>query len=139
MGTLVEINLHRQFGFGDGDTTDYRIAGIQVDCKYSMTDGGWELPPEVVGELCLLVTANDSAGYWAAGLLRVREPYLREKPNRDAKRQLSAASRTRIRWLWPGRGPLAGNLFPAPGRRHPRPHLRRALGTRPDARPGPGE
>jgi hypothetical protein len=111
MGTLVEINLHRQFGFGDGDTTDYRIAGIQVDCKYSMTDGGWELPPEVVGELCLLVTANDSVGYWAAGLLRVREPYLREKPNRDAKRQLSAASRTRIRWLWPGRGPLAGNLF----------------------------
>ena len=74
MGTLVEINLHRQFGFGDGDTTDYRIAGIQVDCKYSMTDGGWELPPEVVGELCLLVTANDSVGYWAAGLLRVREP-----------------------------------------------------------------
>jgi hypothetical protein len=111
MGTLVEINLHRQFGFGDGDTTDYRIAGIEVDCKYSMTDGGWELPPEAVGELCLLVTANDSAGYWAAGLLRVRAPYLRGKPNRDAKRQLSAASRTRIRWLWPGRGRLAENLF----------------------------
>ena len=40
MGTLVEINLHRQFGFDDGDTTDYRIAGIEVDCKYSMTYGG---------------------------------------------------------------------------------------------------
>jgi hypothetical protein len=26
MGTLVEINLHRQFGFEDGDVTDYRIA-----------------------------------------------------------------------------------------------------------------
>src|ERR1022692_627795 len=34
MGTLVEINLHRQFGFEDGDVTDYRIAGIEVDCKY---------------------------------------------------------------------------------------------------------
>jgi hypothetical protein len=111
MGTLVEINLHRHFGFGDGDSTDYRIGGIEVDCKYSMTDGGWELPPEAVGQLCLLVTANDSAGYWAAGLLRVREHYLRGKPNRDAKRQLSAASRTRIRWLWPGRARLAENLF----------------------------
>jgi hypothetical protein len=111
MGTLIEINLHRQFGFGDGDTTDYRIAGIEVDCKYSMAYGGWELPPEAVGQLCLLVTANDSAGYWAAGLLRVREPYLRGKPNRDAKRQLSAASRARIRWLWPGRGRLAENIF----------------------------
>jgi hypothetical protein len=111
MGTLVEINLHRQFGFGDGDSTDYRIAGIEVDCKYSMNDGGWELPPEAVGQLCLLVTANDSAGYWAAGLLRVREPYLRGKPNRDAKRQLSAASRARIRRLWPDRGRLAENVF----------------------------
>ena len=39
MGTLVEINLHRHFGFDDGDVTDYRIAGIEVDCKYSMKLG----------------------------------------------------------------------------------------------------
>src|ERR1700739_3012661 len=56
MGTLVEINLHRQFAFADGDATDYRIAGIEVDCKYSMTYGGWELPPEAIGHLCLLIT-----------------------------------------------------------------------------------
>src|SRR5690349_17664734 len=43
MGTLVEINLHRRFDFADGDSTDYRIAGIEVDCKYSMSYGGWEL------------------------------------------------------------------------------------------------
>jgi hypothetical protein len=41
----------------------------------------------------------------------VREPYLRGKPNRDAKRQLSAASRARIRRLWPDRGRLAENVF----------------------------
>ena len=51
MGTLVEINLQRKFGFEDGDTTDYRIARIEVDCKYSMTYGGWELPPEVMTSL----------------------------------------------------------------------------------------
>jgi hypothetical protein len=33
MGTLVEINLQREFGFTDGDSTDYRIAGIEVDCE----------------------------------------------------------------------------------------------------------
>jgi hypothetical protein len=27
MGTLVEINLHREFDFADGNATDYRIAG----------------------------------------------------------------------------------------------------------------
>jgi hypothetical protein len=111
MGTLVEINLHRQFGFADGEVTDYRIAGIEVDCKYSMSYGGWELPPEAVGQLCLLVSADDRARSWTAGLIRVREDYLRGKPNRDAKRQLTASSRARIRRLWPGHGPLAGNLL----------------------------
>ena len=36
MGTLVEINLHREFDFADGNVTDYKIAGVEVDCKYSM-------------------------------------------------------------------------------------------------------
>jgi hypothetical protein len=36
VGTLVEINLHRKFDFADGIVTDYRIAGVEVDCKYSM-------------------------------------------------------------------------------------------------------
>jgi hypothetical protein len=111
MGTLVEINLHREFGFDDGSATDYRIAGIEVDCKYSMAYGGWELPPEAIDHLCLVVTASDASSRWTAGLLRVRESYLRGQPNRDAKRQLSAVSRGRVRPLWRGHGRLAPNLF----------------------------
>jgi hypothetical protein len=111
MGTLVEINLHRRFGFADGDVTDYRIAGIEVDCKYSMTYGGWELPPEAIDHLCLLITANDETSSWSAGLIWVREEYLRDRRNRDSKRQLSAAARSRIKQLWPGHGRLAENIF----------------------------
>ena len=36
-GTLVEINLQREFGFRDGDRLDYRICGSDVDCKFSQT------------------------------------------------------------------------------------------------------
>ncbi len=111
MGTLVEINLHRQFGFDDGDATDYRIAGIEVDCKYSMSYGGWELPPEVIDRICLVITANDMSNSWSAGLIRVKESYLRARSNRDSKRQLAAASRSHIRQLWPAHGRLAENLF----------------------------
>src|SRR5271163_2917094 len=71
MGTLVEINLQRAFGFADGGATDYRIVGIEVDCKYSMTYGGWELPPEAIDHLCLVITANDAQSSWNAGLVRV--------------------------------------------------------------------
>lgn len=64
MGTMVEINLQREFRFSDGSSTDYRIAGIDVDCKYSMRPGGWTLPPEAIGHLALLVSADDNAAEW---------------------------------------------------------------------------
>ena len=76
-----------------------------------MTYGGWELPPEAIDHLCLLITANDEASTWFAGLVRVREEYLRDRRNRDSKRQLTAAARSQIRQLWPGSGHLAENIF----------------------------
>ncbi|GAA3159827.1 hypothetical protein GCM10010531_09090 [Blastococcus jejuensis] len=111
MGTLIEINLQRRFKFDGGDATDYRIAGVQVDCKYSMREGGWTLPPEVVGHLALLVTADDQRSSWRAGLIRVTEELMNPGRNRDAKGVLSLAGRLRIRWLWEGHGYLAPNLF----------------------------
>lgn len=111
MGTLVEINLHREFGFDDGDATDYRIADIEIDCKYSMKDGGWTLPPEVVGHLALLVTANDQKSTWRAGVIRVTDDVLNEGRNRDAKATLSKSARGDICWLWPENQRLSPNLF----------------------------
>ncbi len=111
MGTLVEINLHREFNFEDGDKTDYRIANVQVDCKYSMRPYGWMLPPEVVGEIALLVTANDEASTWQAGLIRVTPEATRGSQNRDAKTSLSPLGRQQIRWLWTDHPGLAPNLF----------------------------
>ncbi|MDC9003260.1 NaeI family type II restriction endonuclease [Mycobacterium marinum] len=111
MGTLVEINLHREFDFDDGDTTDYRIAGVQVDCKYSMKLFGWMLPPEVIDQIAMLVTANDGDSTWQAGVVRVVPEATRAAQNRDAKTSLSALGRKGIRWLWPDHRGLAPNLF----------------------------
>ncbi|MBF6173677.1 restriction endonuclease [Nocardia blacklockiae] len=111
MGTLVEINLQREFKFADGDATDYRIAGIEVDCKYSMRIGGWTLPPEVIGHLALLVNADDQASTWRVGLVRVKEEHLNLGKNRDAKTTLSEFGREQIVWLWGGTQHLAPNLF----------------------------
>jgi hypothetical protein len=110
MGTLVEINLHREFGFSDGDATDYRIAGIEVDCKFSMTQGSWMLPPESVGHICLVVWANDLESAWSAGLVRVDEKRL-GPPNRDMKRRLTPEGRLTVHWLWRHHGKLAMNLI----------------------------
>src|ERR1051326_1885372 len=58
-GTLVEINLQREFKFSDGESLDYLIGGVDVDCKYSQTIGGWMIPPEARDHICLVVSAAD--------------------------------------------------------------------------------
>ncbi|MEU3343551.1 NaeI family type II restriction endonuclease [Streptomyces sp. NPDC006700] len=99
-GTLVEINLQRKFEFADGDLMDYRIAGAEVDCKYSQRFGGWMIPPEARGHLCLLVWADDYKSHWSAGLFRVRDEWLNRGTNRDAKLTVKAEHRNKILWLW---------------------------------------
>ena len=110
MGTLVEINLHRAFNFDDGTVTDYRIAGIEVDCRFSRSLGGWEIPLEAHGHLCLLVWADDATSQWSAGVVRIREEYLKTSSNRDRKRRLNDQGIGRIVWLH-REAPLPENLL----------------------------
>lgn len=99
-GTLVEINLHREFDFDDGIAMDYRIAGIDVDCKYSQTMGGWMIPPESMGHLCVVVTADDPNATWSMGVVRIHEDILTAGGNRDAKKTISAVGRQSIQWIF---------------------------------------
>jgi len=100
-GTLVEINLHREFGFGDGTKMDYTIAGIEVDCKYSQELHAWMIPPEAQNHVCLVLTAEDSSEpKWSMGLVRVKPEYLHSGANRDAKSKLNEAGRDAIVWLF---------------------------------------
>lgn len=109
-GTLVEINLHREFEFGDGDTMDYRIGGIEVDCKYSNFAHGWMIPLEAVGHLCLLVWADDHQSLWSMGIVRIRDEILTHGGNRDAKRSVSAEGRSHITPVF-DRRPLPPNVL----------------------------
>ncbi|WP_369378667.1 NaeI family type II restriction endonuclease [Streptomyces sp. cg36] len=99
-GTVVEINLQREFKFDDGIDMDYRIAGSDVDCKYSQAFGGWMIPPEAMGHLCLLVWADDYKSRWSAGLLRIAPEWLNKGNNRDLKLTVKAEHRNKILWLW---------------------------------------
>lgn len=109
-GTLIEINLQREFGFDDGLSMDYRIVGIEVDCKFSQTRGAWMIPPEARGHLLLVVWASDAASLWCAGLVRADPGMLNTGGNRDAKTTLSKAGRAAIRWLFYD-APLKANLL----------------------------
>jgi hypothetical protein len=104
MGTIVEINLQREFEFNDGNAMDYEIAGSDVDCKYSQSLGLWEFPPEAYDNdhICVVVWASDELSRWEAGLVRVslNTPGMLGAPNRDMKRKLTVAGQSRVRWLY---------------------------------------
>lgn len=109
-GTLFEINAQREFEFAGGDQTDYRIAGHQVDAKWSQKEGGWMLPPEVFEQLALVGTGDDAKSEWSLGLIRVTEDVRREGGNRDKKSSLTAEGKKSITWLW-HREPLPSNIL----------------------------
>ena len=110
-GTLVEINLQREFNFLDGQTLDYGIGGADVDCKYSQRIGGWMIPPEARDHLCLLVSAEDtSTPIWSMGLVRASANHLNLGANRDAKATLNEAGRNAITWIQQD-APLPANVL----------------------------
>jgi len=99
-GTLVEINIQREFKLDDGERMDYQVVGVDVDCKFSQDPGGWMIPPEAEGELLLLMWASDDLSLWSAGLIRAVPDVLTAGGNRDRKRGIRAAGRSAIRWLF---------------------------------------
>lgn len=110
-GTLVEINLHREFAFEDGIEVDYRVAGSEVGCEYSQKIGGWMIPPEARGKLCVVASAEDGpAPTWCMGLVRAREEFLNTGSNRDAKATLNGDGRNAIEWLFKNH-PLPPNVL----------------------------
>ncbi len=109
-GTLVEINMQREFGFADGEELDFRIAGVDVDCKYSQTVGRWMIPPEAQGEICMVLWANDAESRWKMGVVRAATELLGEGANRDAKTTLNKCGRNAICWIF-ACGRLAENTL----------------------------
>jgi len=110
-GTLVEINLQREFKFQDGTKLDYHIAGVDVDCKYSQTCYAWMIPPEAHGHICLVVWAEDTKDpKWSVGLVRVTADRLHTAGNRDAKATLNQEGRNAVVWL-SDKAPLPPNVF----------------------------
>ncbi|WP_198028960.1 NaeI family type II restriction endonuclease [Actinoplanes sp. N902-109] len=99
IGTLVEINMQRRFRYADGEDLDFSVAGYDVDAKYSMRFGGWMIPVEAQGKLCMLIHADDATAQWSLGVMRTRIEWL-NAPNRDLKRTIARPHLGNARWLF---------------------------------------
>ncbi|MEX2424364.1 MAG: NaeI family type II restriction endonuclease [Acidimicrobiia bacterium] len=110
IGTKAEIVVQAEFGLQRGRSMDYLVAGEEIDAKWSMKSGGWMIPTEAVGELCLCMTADDNRSVYPAGIVRVDEARLRLSKNQDKKRRLNGDGLGALQWLQHD-GRLAENLL----------------------------
>ena len=130
LGTMIEINLTKEFSIPNGDDLDWKIAGYDIDCKFSRDFGAWEIPMEMY--LCsdhgeqsgkadhpaLVTWVNDDTSQWAVGIVRVRDDLLAWKQdgsgrayNRDNKRKIARGQRDRIHWMFGGLQQLPPNTL----------------------------
>lgn len=100
LGTKFEILLRDWLQVPKGVALDLLIGGREIDVK-STTGGksGWMIPPEAIGQLCILLRVNEDASTCAVGLVRARQQYLRTGANRDKKTSFSAAGCANIWWM----------------------------------------
>lgn len=99
IGTKIEIVVQDEFGLERGRRMDYLIVGEEVDAKWSMRSGGWMIPTEAIGELCLCLTADDDRSMFSVGLIRADADRLTESRNKDSKGRLTPASLASMTWL----------------------------------------
>jgi hypothetical protein len=98
IGTQVERALKKEF-FNDrkGKRLDTSVENVDVDIKNTIGDT-WMIPPEAVGELCLVNLINERGATYSIGIVRAW-PELLNSENQDKKRSLSRKGKDSIRWL----------------------------------------
>jgi Restriction endonuclease NaeI len=114
LGVRVEIVLRDALSLPPGEYgQDFGIAGSDVDCKWSKHWGGWEIPPEAVDKLCLLVWADDASSSFAIGIFLARNEFLTHiNGNRDRKRKIQRPEGlATVRWLVPRGTRLPPNVL----------------------------
>lgn len=100
LGTKFENLLRDWLKVPRGVFLDLMIGGQEVDVKSTTGGGsGWMIPPEAIGQLCVLLRVNEVKSICAVGLARARPEYLRAGANRDAKTGFSANGRNNIWWI----------------------------------------
>ena len=103
-GTLIEIAVRKEFDdiIDDGQQhhLDYRIANVDVDCKFSMRKAGWMIPVEAENEIIIGLHASDEDSCFSVCVERMLVEKLSKGGNRDRKRTLTKAARQEIQWIF---------------------------------------
>lgn len=99
LGTRITHTIQHALGIEEGSRLDVSIVGVEADIKFSLSQR-WMIQAELIGEIVVLVSLDETNGHFSLGTLRVTEEILSGGRNRDGKRVITHAGRERILWLF---------------------------------------
>ncbi len=98
LGTKVEILLRNHLALEKGKKLDLLIDGHEVDVKNTL-GVAWTIPNEAVGEICILISANDETAKCSFGLIVVHKEILNAGRNRDQKTTIKRSELHNAIWM----------------------------------------
>lgn len=102
IGIRVENIIRMDLELARPTKLDLEIAGQNVDVKFTVGNN-WSIPPEAIGEICLLARYCPSDNKIWVGLLRTMRASLHGgEGNRDSKRGITREGKDAIRWIVQG-------------------------------------
>lgn len=110
IGARILIALRRDYFPTPDSDADLEVSAVQTDYKFSFRHGRWLLPPESVGNVCLLASADDDKSVYSLGLLRPSASMLSATRNRDGRHFLSPQG-LESAWWFAKEAPLPVNLL----------------------------
>ncbi|MDQ7013708.1 MAG: NaeI family type II restriction endonuclease [Planctomycetota bacterium] len=99
LGNRIEHEVLHELGLvKNPQGIDTAIEGHEVDIKFSLSTN-WMIPPEGVGHICMLLSADDDSSVFSVGVFRAAAELLNAS-NRDEKRSIKrSAARNIVHWL----------------------------------------
>ncbi|MET8054641.1 NaeI family type II restriction endonuclease [Streptosporangium sp. NPDC005286] len=99
MEDLVTTRFSREFGLQDGASLDLQIDGAEFNCRYSTRNRGWMFSPDSIGQVHLLLWADDMKSRWGLGVIHLKPDFLSSGANRNGRRILNRQGLAEARWL----------------------------------------
>jgi hypothetical protein len=98
LGTKVRVQLRNLLRLTRGNVLDLCFGGTEVGIQSTISQT-WSVPPNFVGNPCLLVKSDEKLAVCSVGAMLIREEVLNSPGKPSGRRLISKAGIEKIHWI----------------------------------------
>jgi hypothetical protein len=98
LGTKIRVQLRTYLKLSSGKMPDLGSGETEVGIQSTIRQT-WSIPPEIVGNLCLLVKSDEKRAVCSVGALVIRDKVLNTTKQSSGRRMISTTGIANIHWI----------------------------------------